>query len=716
MYKVTVQSLSGTEKTIYYPTSDDHTLVDAILSLKVGSAGEFNFTVPLTNACYSDIAYNAIITIYEDFKEIWRGDIRDIDINFDKSLVVYALEDLAWLSEEAVDMVKITNQTYGQRFQSALATYNSNQTPKRQFTEGVITAVTSTDTCSWAPKWEENLLDCLREYIAKDGYVRIRREYSGNVLTRYVDIVDLSDYGVQATQEIAFGSNLLDFVKEIDTTNFLNVLYPFGAETDNALYNDEMVRLEGTPIQNDESISAFGRRARSVVFETDSLNNLNRLATAYLSRYSQPSMKIQVKAVDLGNIELVNRLHVGDSVRVVAHSFGIDQWNYITKQDLDLLNIANNQIELSDSVQVRTLTSQVIAQAEEIDEQQTPASLLNSAKQNAISLLEGEEGGIITFVLNNDGQMIEQRILNNLDYEQATKAWRWTLGGLAYLHRTYPSDNWTVGVAITMDGQIVADYITTGTLNANNVRVVGKIEATSGYIGNSSTGWNIGASSIYNGPTTQANTTTQGTYIGTDGIRQNGPLGATISIKDGQLNCNSNVTTGSLNASFVTCGGLSIQNYDASFSNNGYIAYLFPAGSYALVQYPSGGGSGSAYVAWQAFSDKRLKENIKPIDTEFIHNFYKAVNPVKFNFINDKDKKTEFGLIAQDLEEVLEEVGEDNTGFVLDIQGYKAINYEKVVGLIIPAVKDLYEIVERQQATIESLQAEIKILKEERNG
>ena len=96
MYKLTIQTLTGDEKTIFYPGNPDYTLIDAELSLKVGSAGELNFTVPLSNPMYSEIVDNAIITIYEDASEIWRGDIRDIQQNFDKSLAVYALEDLAW--------------------------------------------------------------------------------------------------------------------------------------------------------------------------------------------------------------------------------------------------------------------------------------------------------------------------------------------------------------------------------------------------------------------------------------------------------------------------------------------------------------------------------------------------------------------------------------------------------------------------------------------
>lgn len=732
MYKVTIQTLTGNEKTIFYPGNPDYVLTDAILSLKVGSAGEFNFTVPLTNPIYNEIVDSSIITVYEDASEIWRGDIRDIKQNFDKSLAVYALEDMAWLGEESVAMVAITNETYLQRFTSALATYNSNQVVKRQFVQGLLTSVTQTATCSWKPDWEYTLLDCLRKFIADDGYLKIRRVTNAGVTTRYLDIINLEDYGNQADQTISFGENLLEFVKDIDKTNFLNVLYPYGAETDTPLYGDIMERIAGTPIQDDMSISAFGRRARTVVFDTESLATLNNLAQAYLSRYSQPRLTLEIKAVDLGNIEMVSRFHIGDSVRVIAQPFSVDQWMYITKQELDLLDISNNKIQLGDSVRVgNSLTEQLISQAEVIEEQPSATSILNEAKASALEAINGENGGAIYFISNDDGQIIEQRIVNNLDIDQATKAWRWNINGFAYMHRTYPSDPWTIGTAITMDGQIVADYITTGTLNANNVRVVGKIEATSGYIGTQNQGWNIGSKAIYNGPSSINDTSTPGMYVGADGIRTNGThlghSGATTLLQSGYIDSNSEVKcgvltagsgafTGSLtvNSSFEIGTGSILGIIRGRFNNvNGMVIQSTPDNaSFAFLHLLTNGSSANRWVPWTSASDRRLKENIRPIEADFARAFFDKVNPVSFNFIADEDKKTEYGLIAQELEEVFDDLGEDNENIVIELEGeekYKAINYEKLVGILVPAVKDLY-------AQINELKEEIKILKEERNG
>ena len=58
------------------------------------------------------------------------------------------------------------------------------------------------------------------------------------------------------------------------------------------------------------------------------------------------------------------------------------------------------------------------------------------------------------------------------DVTTATKVWRWNSGGLGYSSTGYEG---TYTTAITQDGAIVADFITTGTLNASLINVVNLI-------------------------------------------------------------------------------------------------------------------------------------------------------------------------------------------------------------------------------------------------
>ncbi len=57
-------------------------------------------------------------------------------------------------------------------------------------------------------------------------------------------------------------------------------------------------------------------------------------------------------------------------------------------------------------------------------------------------------------------------ISNIRDYTKSRQALKWNMNGLGY-SKDYGK---TFGLAITMDGSIVADYITTGVLNADVIR------------------------------------------------------------------------------------------------------------------------------------------------------------------------------------------------------------------------------------------------------
>ena len=502
---------------LYYPASEDAAIYDTNLNEEIGMAGEFTFKVPPTNPLYSKLTQGELVTILKDGAELWRGEIKQISTDFAKIAEVYCLEDLAWLADEFMMPASITNQTYAQRFQVAINGYNSGRASERQFAIGNVSNVTSSNTCNWTTEYDWSILDCLRNCIcdasSDPGYLRVRRVTSGGTVTRYIDIVKLADYGVQATQPIEYGYNLLDYVKESDYGNLTNVLTPLGDELDSEVYSEYNARLQGTTISEATSISVYGRHAKAVIFDgvTD-LTKLNALAASYLTRYSQPQLTMEVKAVDLADIENVDAIKLGDSVRIIAAPFAVDQWLYLTQIERDLQNIDKNSITLSGYVRSgRSLTSQTLGTAETVKNLPSKSSILEAARKNALEILNGTDGGYVTFETNSNDQITELRIANNLDYSQATKCWRWNLGGLAYLSRASASDPWTVVTAATMDGGFVADFITTGTLIANNGvfelnmstgqvtmangDFTGKISSTNGSIG----GFTIGSTTLSRG-------------------------------------------------------------------------------------------------------------------------------------------------------------------------------------------------------------------------
>jgi hypothetical protein len=123
--------------------------------------------------------------------------------------------------------------------------------------------------------------------------------------------------------------------------------------------------------------------------------------------------------------------------------------------------------------------------------------------------------------------------------------------------------------------------------------------------------------------------------------------------------------------------------------------------------------SGSIYATSNivAYSDRRKKENIETIDNALSKIL--QMRGVSYNRIYEehiKDSwtgKTEIGLIAQEVMEILPEV----VTHAEDVDEY-GINYGNVVGLLVEGIKDQAKIVEEQKEIINNQQKDIDKLKE----
>ena len=92
---------------------------------------------------------------------------------------------------------------------------------------------------------------------------------------------------------------------------------------------------------------------------------------------------------------------------------------------------------------------------------------------DATNAITGNSGGYVVLNdTNNDGKPDEILIMDYEDITVATKVWRWNKEGLGYAYN--PNGNAYLGsfaTAITAEGEINADFITVGSLNAERVAV-----------------------------------------------------------------------------------------------------------------------------------------------------------------------------------------------------------------------------------------------------
>jgi hypothetical protein len=188
-----------------------------------------------------------------------------------------------------------------------------------------------------------------------------------------------------------------------------------------------------------------------------------------------------------------------------------------------LQDAGKNQVTLSGSVpRSGGITNVINDTASLIKDLPSESSILQAAKRNALSMLLSEtQGGYVVYEYDANNENIEAiNICNQKTIDASTSRWQWSYNGLGFMTRPDINSDWSaLSVAITKDGEINADRILTGTFDADQVTVHGRIEATSGYIGDPTQGWDIGSKSIHNGISSMSDTSGEGTYIGVDGIK-----------------------------------------------------------------------------------------------------------------------------------------------------------------------------------------------------
>ena len=95
---------------------------------------------------------------------------------------------------------------------------------------------------------------------------------------------------------------------------------------------------------------------------------------------------------------------------------------------------------------------------------------------------------------------------------------------------------------------------------------------------------------------------------------------------------------------------------------------------------------------WQTSSDRRLKEDVVSLDRELARKLIDATVPKKFRFRNDQDKH--YGMIAQEVRDLLNSLGEDDAHLEysqgdLNVEDQRAIEYEEFIPIIITYIQDL---------------------------
>lgn len=270
---------------------------------------------------------------------------------------------------------------------------------------------------------------------------------------------------------IRYGKNLTDITQDENCSGVYTEVYPYWySETEEG---SELVELPEKTVKVEGTFDHTKVLAVDLTeyFESKpTKDELLYVAQMYINAYNigVPDISLTVSFAPLSQTTeykeyaLLERVNLCDTVNIEFPKLNISATAKCIATRYDVL--ANKYISIELGNARSDLSASFESVAETIKELPTK-SFLEKAIENATNLITGQDGGYV--VLNPSTQPRELLIMDQPTIEEATKVWRWNAGGLGYSSNGY---NGPYKLAMTMDGSIVADFINTGTLNANLIK------------------------------------------------------------------------------------------------------------------------------------------------------------------------------------------------------------------------------------------------------
>ena len=543
----------------------------------------------------------------------------------------------------------------------------------------------------------------------------------------------LNARGMDRGVTIRYGKNLTQLSQEISIENLATAILPFYKDPDGNV-------TTGAKVQTGLTLSPARELAVDFSQDVDPdsgtaiTTQLANLAARYIAN-NNFTVAFNSITLDFQQLEgLTERVDLCDTVKIYFDALGITATAKCVATTWDVLaerytacTFGNTRANIADTIATQT---------KELS-QTASRSFLAESVSRATALISGNLGGyVVLHDSDGDGEPDEILIMNTPDISTATKVWRWNKAGLGYSSTGYAGP---FGLAMTAQGEIVADYITTGTLNGNNASIINinasnintgtlnanliKAGTISDTQGNSSINMTTGAAILNalkakNSLILVDNTNTQRgslSYSSAGGtlLNMNNPNGtllcslqARATGSGGNFQIFNNSGTNVLVAQANAAGG---GYYVFNNSNNnavsvavgnaqdGYVNVYNSSGSYTINL--SGQSGVVTCVSVNQTSSRKVKENIKPIEDAAK---ILELNAVSFDFKNKAQGTNKRGFIAEDVAKVLPGLVSSETE-----DRPAALDY---IGMI----PYLQQIIKEHEARLKALENEIDQLKKAR--
>lgn len=266
---------------------------------------------------------------------------------------------------------------------------------------------------------------------------------------------------------IRYGKNLTDVEQDANISSVATGVLPYWVGAEGELVQGNIVNVDGTfdfvRIMTIDFSSDFENQPTASELETRAMQYIKS------NKIGVPSVSISVSFVQLEQTEeykdlaLLEKCDLCDTVTVQFEALGINAKAEIVRIITDVLLERYESVEVGD---IRANIAYTIADQQQKIEKAPTTSAMQKAINNATNWLTGADGYVIA-VKDDNGTWKEILFLDTPSAETAKNVLRINTNGIGF------STNGVNGPyrnAWTIDGSLVADFITTGVLTANLIK------------------------------------------------------------------------------------------------------------------------------------------------------------------------------------------------------------------------------------------------------
>jgi phage minor structural protein len=358
--------------------------------------------------------------------------------------------------------------------------------PEKQNGAGALTHIFSNTTCTHEIVVNSDISTISTAYYNRktvyealhDADMSFQERWGGEVYRRQFNLHINNKVGSYRGVKIKSNKNLTGFEENTTKDTVCTRIYPkgFNGITIEEKYIDsENIGMYKRPISRVYTFEDVKVRDKNTgedeeVFETleEAQEELKERAKALFEEDKVDLIKAYytINHVDLRtteeykNYSATEMTCIGDEVDVEEETLGIDIRTRVVKRKYNILAKEREETELSNVGLKRVITLPDLEK--EIEKIPNTESFLEAAKEIATGLINAGIKNSHVVVRKN-----EILIMDTDDINTAQKVWRFNVNGLGYSSTGYHGN---FGLAMTMDGSIVADFINVGILNANLIK------------------------------------------------------------------------------------------------------------------------------------------------------------------------------------------------------------------------------------------------------